>query len=66
MTNMLKKVFNWSEVHLSDMTCYKIHNYLILEFWTKMFVDLSELTDCQPNQYCWELNQTVRQTDKFS
>ena len=25
MTNMLKKVFNWSEVHLSEMTCYKIH-----------------------------------------
>ena len=22
---MLKKVFNWSEVHLSEMTCYKIH-----------------------------------------
>ena len=25
MTNMLKKVFNWSEVHLTEMTCYKIH-----------------------------------------
>ena len=24
-SNMLKKVFNWSEVHLSEMTCYKIH-----------------------------------------
>ena len=22
---MLKKVFNWSEVHLSDMTYYKIY-----------------------------------------
>ena len=22
---MLKKVFNWSEVHLSEMSCYKIH-----------------------------------------
>ena len=21
----VKKVFNWSEVHLSEMTCYKIH-----------------------------------------
>ena len=21
----VKKVFNWSEVHVSDMTCYKIH-----------------------------------------
>ena len=25
MINWLKKVFNWSEVHLSEMTCYKIH-----------------------------------------
>ena len=25
MTNMLIKVFNWSEVHLAEMTCYKIH-----------------------------------------
>ena len=27
---MLKKVFNWSEVHLSEMTCYKIYtlNYI--------------------------------------
>ena len=25
MINMWKKVFNWSEVHLSEMTCYKIH-----------------------------------------
>ena len=25
MTIMLKKMFNWSEVHLSEMTCYKIH-----------------------------------------
>ena len=25
MTNMLKNEFNWSEVDLSEMTCYKIH-----------------------------------------
>ena len=25
MTNILKKVFNWSEVHLSEVTFYKIH-----------------------------------------
>ena len=25
MTIMLKKVFNWSEVHLSEVTSYKIH-----------------------------------------
>ena len=25
MINMLKKVLNWSEVHFSEMTCYKIH-----------------------------------------
>ena len=26
MASMLKKVFNWSEVHLSEITSYKIHN----------------------------------------
>ena len=25
MTNKLKKVFNWSEIHLSEVTFYKIH-----------------------------------------
>ena len=25
MTNMIKKVFNWSEVHLSKVTSYKIY-----------------------------------------
>ena len=33
MTNMLKKVFNWSEVHLSEMTCYKIHTSQIFQIW---------------------------------
>ena len=32
MTNMLKKVFNWSEVHLSEVTSYKIHT-LNVDFW---------------------------------
>ena len=32
MTNMLKKVFNWSEVHLSEMTCYKIHTLKVKKF----------------------------------
>ena len=29
---MLKKVFNWSEVHLSEVTSYKIHTlvYVLL------------------------------------
>ena len=31
MTNILKKVFNWSELHLSEMTCYKIHTSE--QFW---------------------------------
>ena len=30
MTNMLKKVFNWSEVHLSKMTCYKFHTFMVM------------------------------------
>ena len=25
-----EKVFNWSEVHLSEMTCYQIHTLVIL------------------------------------
>ena len=32
MINMLKKVFKWSEVHLSEMTCYKIHTLTFLIF----------------------------------
>ena len=28
MTNMLKKVCNWSEVHLSEVTFYKIHTLI--------------------------------------
>ena len=31
MTNMLKKVFNWSGVHLSEMTCYKIHTLIRIQ-----------------------------------
>ena len=27
---MLKKVFNWSEVHHSEMTCYKIHTLVTM------------------------------------
>ena len=30
LTNMLKKVSNWSEVHLSEMTCYEIHTLIVL------------------------------------
>ena len=37
MTNMLKKVFNWSKVHLSDVTSYKIHT---LEHFMAIFKDL--------------------------
>ena len=29
------KVFNWSEVHLSEMTCYKIH-ILATEYFFKV------------------------------
>ena len=34
MINMLKKVFNWSEVRLSEMTCYKIHT--LVNFTTEL------------------------------
>ena len=48
MTNMLKKVFNWSEVHLSEVTSYKIHN-LEAKFWLTcelkyMFLTVTVLT----------------------
>jgi hypothetical protein len=26
----VEKVFNWSEAHLSEMTCYKIHTLIFL------------------------------------
>jgi hypothetical protein len=29
MTNMLKKVFNWSDVHLSEVTSYKIYTLVV-------------------------------------
>ena len=29
----VEKVFNWSEVHLSEMTCYKIHTLVINTKW---------------------------------
>jgi hypothetical protein len=33
MTNMLKKVFYWSKVHLSEMTSYKIHTLMLNPIW---------------------------------
>ena len=38
MINMLKKSstwFNWSEFHLSEMTCYKIHTLVLEDEWPK-------------------------------
>ena len=35
MTNMLKKVFNWSEVHLFEVTFYKIHTL----GWAWIFIE---------------------------
>ena len=40
---MLKKVFNWSEFHLSEVTSYKIHTLMIIFFiyfrlWTKILL----------------------------
>ena len=31
MINILKKVFNWSEVHFSEMSCYKIHTLAVTQ-----------------------------------
>ena len=40
MTNMLKKVFNWSEVHLSEVTSYKIHTLGEFAVFLTFFFDL--------------------------
>ena len=32
---MLKKVFNWSEVHLSEVTFYKIHT-LVISYYNQL------------------------------
>ena len=32
------KVFNWSEVHLSEMTCYKIHTLITLLYFLLILV----------------------------
>ena len=34
---MLKKVLNWSEVHLSEMTCYKIHTLSFMNVVSKLY-----------------------------
>ena len=39
---MLKKVFNWSEVHLFETTCYKIHTLVkLLLINTDLFIHIS-------------------------
>ena len=35
------KVFNWSEAHLSEMTCYKIHTLVVP---TEQFADVFQLS----------------------
>ena len=44
---MLKKVFNWSESHLSEVTSYKIHNFFLV---LKLFFVIS-LKNLLPNEY---------------
>ena len=45
MTNMLKKLINWSVVNLSEMTCYKIHTLspLIHKWCWNLFHSFSSL-----------------------
>ena len=43
MTNMLKKVLNWSEVYLSKMTCYKIHTLKSCRKWMWHFFFLKKI-----------------------
>ena len=40
MTNMLKKVFNWSEVHISEVTIYKI--YTLVKFLPELQLNFAD------------------------
>ena len=57
----VKKVFNWSEVHFSEMTCYKIYTLVVQYLWNKRtgvekyyffiiwFQDFSDINQDDPN-----------------
>ena len=69
MTNMLKKVFNWSKVYLSEVTSFKSHisvtfiHYVLLSFnWqlVRHFSDLLQLSHfkwIKHFQRWWEQNR---------
>ena len=42
-----EKVFNWSEVHLSEMTCYKIHTLIYSILCFSGFTHFMMFSDCQ-------------------
>ena len=48
MTNILKKVFNWLEFYLSEISYYKIHTLK----WQKFHSSGNDSTACQ----CWLLH----------
>ena len=54
MTNMLKKVFNWSEVHVSEVNSYKIHtlaaNYSSIVSGVRYAMSTGSLFKCGRNQ----------------
>ena len=51
------KVFNWSEAHLSEMTCYKIHT-LVLFYNTKT---AAKCTKDQEISNCGGVNSPKKQ-----
>ena len=55
MISMLKKVFNWSEVHLSEMTCYKIHTLV------SHFLKILCCSDCK-----WPIKKVNPNSDSIS
>ena len=54
MIDMLNKVFNWSEVHLSEMTWYKIHT-LEEKSLLMLYLLHSKKQNDEQNQFCLDV-----------
>ena len=60
MTNMPKKVFNWSEVHLSEVTFYKIHTLICLDSYGKLITLTQTLKfEFSSEQMTWKPSRSL-------
>ena len=67
----VQHVFNWSEFHLSEMTCYKIHTLVFLQKINLVYLTSLQkyvithrsflVAKCVSDKY-WELNSTLKMT----